>query len=70
MANFVEQFSEDESGAVTVEFIVLAAGIVGLAIAAFSVVETESQTLANNTGATIQAWDTTGAAGAAGVAGQ
>ena len=48
MANFVEQFSEDESGAVTVEFIVLAAGIVGLAIAAFSVVETESQTLANN----------------------
>lgn len=70
MIKFFKNFRKDEDGAVTVDWVVLTAAIVGLAVAAYSTIETNTQTLANNIGATINAHDTTAAAGAAGVAGQ
>ena len=70
MTNFIQRFFKDDDGAIAVEWVVLTAGIVGLAVAAYSTVESNSQQLANNVGATIQAWDTTAAAGGAGVAGE
>ena len=59
MAKFFEQFFRSESGAVTVEWVVLTAGIVGLAISAGPIVETETNQLAADVGATVQAWDVT-----------
>lgn len=68
--NFIKNFRKDENGAVTVDWVVLTAAIVGLAVAAYSTIETETQTLANNVSATITAHDTAAVAGATGVAGQ
>lgn len=70
MMNFIKNFRKDENGAVTVDWVVLTAAVVGLAVAAYSTIEAETQTLANNVSATITNHDTTAAAGAAGVAGQ
>ncbi|SHG56355.1 hypothetical protein [Cognatishimia maritima] len=70
MIKFIKNFRKDENGAVTVDWVVLTAAVVGLAVAAYSTIETETATLANNIGATIAVADTTGAAGATGVAGE
>lgn len=70
MQKLITQFLKREDGAVTVDWVVLTAGVVGLAVGAFLVIETETQTLSNNIAATVTDVDTTGAAGAAGVAGQ
>lgn len=40
MINFIKNFSKDESGAVTVDWVVLTAAVVGLAVAAYSSIET------------------------------
>ncbi|MCH2095924.1 MAG: hypothetical protein MK160_12525 [Rhodobacteraceae bacterium] len=45
MTKFINNFRKDESGAVTVDWVVLTAAVVGLAIAAYSTIETSSSTL-------------------------
>ncbi len=70
MQNLLIKFAKRDDGAVTVDWVVLTAGVVGLAVGAFLVIETETQTLSNNISATVNAVDTTGAAGATGVAGE
>ena len=48
-------FAKDESGAVTIDWVVLAAAIVGLGIAVFSVITNSTETIAGNIDATLQA---------------
>jgi Flp pilus assembly pilin Flp len=45
MINFIKTFRNDEDGAVTVDWVVLTAAVVGLAVAAYSTIETNSTTL-------------------------
>ena len=49
MINFFKNFSKDESGAVTVDWVVLTAAVVGLAIAAYSSIETGAENLTEAT---------------------
>lgn len=65
MAKFLEHFLRDDSGAITVEWVVLTAGVVGLVISAGTMVETETVQLAADVGATIQDWDVTTPTGVA-----
>ena len=52
MSNFFKRFAQDESGAVTVDYVVLTAAIVGLSIAvAGAVYPTIKQLAANTNGA-------------------
>ena len=45
MMNFIKNFRKDEDGAVTVDWVVLTAAIVGLAVAAFTSIETSATNL-------------------------
>ncbi|AUC54573.1 MULTISPECIES: Flp family type IVb pilin [Roseobacteraceae] len=47
MINFIKNFRNDESGAVTVDWVVLTAAVVGLAIAAYTQIETNANALIN-----------------------
>ncbi len=49
MMNFIKNFRNDEDGAVTVDWVVLTAAVVGLAVAAYSSIETGASDLTNNT---------------------
>ncbi|MEO9465688.1 Flp family type IVb pilin [Sulfitobacter pontiacus] len=49
MMNFIKNFKNDESGAVTVDWVVLTAAVVGLAVAAYSSIETGAENLTANT---------------------
>jgi Flp pilus assembly pilin Flp len=49
MINFFKNFSKDESGAVTVDWVVLTAAVVGLAVAAYSSIETGATGLTAST---------------------
>ncbi|MDX5402363.1 MAG: hypothetical protein LPK02_09295 [Rhodobacterales bacterium] len=49
MVKFFKNFSKDESGAVTVDWVVLTAAVVGLAIAAYSSIETGASNLTSST---------------------
>ncbi|WP_435988116.1 hypothetical protein [Sulfitobacter sp. SH22] len=49
MMNFIKNFNKDESGAVTVDWVVLTAAVVGLAVAAYSSIETGASNLTSNT---------------------
>lgn len=53
MVKFFKNFSKDESGAVTVDWVVLTAAVVGLAIAAYSSIKTNTQTLSGNVATAI-----------------
>ena len=46
MMNFIKNFRKDEDGAVTVDWVVLTAAVVGLAVAAYSAIESNTLTLA------------------------
>ena len=48
MINFIKNFRKDEDGAVTVDWVVLTAAIVGLGIAAVSTVSTGISTAATS----------------------
>ncbi len=48
MMNLIKNFRRDEDGAVTVDWVVLTAAIVGLGIAILTTVQTGTQTLADN----------------------
>jgi len=45
MIKFIKNFRNDESGAVTVDWVVLTAAVVGLAIAAYGTMETNTTAL-------------------------
>jgi len=45
MIKFIKNFRKDEDGAVTIDCVVLTAAIVGLAIVAFSAVDTSTRSL-------------------------
>lgn len=49
MVKFFKNFSKDESGAVTVDWVVLTAAVVGLAVAAYGSIRTGATTLTSNT---------------------
>jgi Flp pilus assembly pilin Flp len=49
MMKFIKNFRHDEDGAVTVDWVVLTAAVVGLAVAAYSSIETGSKSLTANT---------------------
>ena len=53
MLNFIKNFRADEDGAVTVDWVVLTAAVVGLAVAAYTTIETNSQTLIDNAAARV-----------------
>ncbi len=55
MMNFLKTFRNDEDGAVTVDWVVLTAAVVGLAIAAYSTIETNATTLITAAGGAVAA---------------
>jgi len=71
MMKFIKNFRKDEDGAVTVDWVVLTAAVVGLGVAAYAAIEGETTQLAADIGATIEgenvattsSADLTGAAG-------
>lgn len=54
MIKFLKNFRKDEDGAVTVDWVVLTAGIIGLGIAVFSVLETQTREIAGEAAANLQ----------------
>lgn len=53
MIKFIKNFRKDENGAVTVDWVVLTAAVVGLAVAAYSSIQTETATLAGDIATTV-----------------
>ncbi len=49
MMNFIKNFRNDECGAVTVDWVVLTAAVVGLAVAAYSSIKTGATQLTGET---------------------
>jgi Flp pilus assembly pilin Flp len=49
MMNFIKNFRKDEDGAVTVDWVVLTAAVVGLAVAAYSSIESGASNLTSAT---------------------
>ena len=50
MLNMIKNFAADESGAVTVDWVVLTAAIVGLGLAVMSVISNSTETLTGKIG--------------------
>lgn len=57
MTKFLNKFRKDENGAVTVDWVVLTAAVVGLAVAAYTSIETGATELTADTDAFLQARD-------------
>ena len=57
MMNFIKNFRKDENGAVTVDWVVLTAAVVGLAIAAYTAIETSSTGLIDAAGVAVTGQD-------------
>ncbi|MDU8910357.1 hypothetical protein [Aestuariicoccus sp. MJ-SS9] len=55
MFKFINTFRKDEDGAVTVDWVVLTAAVVGMAIAAYSTIETNANTLITAAGGAVAA---------------
>tara|TARA_R100001369_G_scaffold28740_2_gene51599 strand:- start:487 stop:693 length:207 start_codon:yes stop_codon:yes gene_type:complete len=55
MMKFVKNFRNDEDGAVTVDWVVLTAAVVGLAIAAYSSIEGGASRMTESTGTFLDA---------------
>ena len=53
MLNFIKTFRADEDGAVTVDWVVLTAAVVGMAIAAYSTIESNASTLIGAAGTAV-----------------
>ncbi|MGH1466300.1 MAG: Flp family type IVb pilin [Cognatishimia sp.] len=69
MMKFIKNFRKDENGAVTVDWVVLTAAVVGLGVAAYSAIDQQTQNLTADIAATIGNEDVTGATAAAGTVG-
>ncbi|MEZ5676032.1 hypothetical protein SAMN06265173_1533 [Thalassovita litoralis] len=59
MIKFIKNFRKDEAGAVTVDWVVLTAAVVGLGVAAFTAVETSTSGLTTEMTTAIGAADAT-----------
>ena len=57
MIKFIKNFSKDEDGAVTVDWVVLTAAVVALAGAAYTAIDTGATNLTEDTGNFIEAKD-------------
>ena len=57
MIKFIKNFRKDEGGAVTVDWVVLTAAVVGLAVAAYSSIRTGATELTKDTDKFLQAQD-------------
>ena len=55
MMKFVKNFRNDEDGAVTVDWVVLTAAVVGLAIAAYTAIESNTTGLITAAGGAVTA---------------
>ncbi len=55
MTTFIKNFAKSEDGAVTVDWVVLTAAVVGLAIAAVAAVRGSVNTLADNIASAVSA---------------
>ncbi|MEP0962598.1 MAG: hypothetical protein ABJQ70_15405 [Roseobacter sp.] len=64
MMKFIKNFRNDEDGAVTVDWVVLTAAVVGLAVAAYSSIQAGATNLTTSTSAFLSAQDPQAAAGA------
>ena len=53
MTNFIKSFAADESGAVTVDWVVLTAALVGLGLAVMAVVSGGVENLSNDIGQSL-----------------
>ena len=53
MTNFIKNFAQDENGAVTVDWVVLTAAVVGLAVAAYGSIQTGASGLTAATNTTM-----------------
>ncbi|ETW13904.1 hypothetical protein ATO8_03401 [Roseivivax marinus] len=60
MFKFINTFRKDEDGAVTVDWVVLTAAVVGLAIAAYGTISGNALNLINSAGDEVAAQDTFG----------
>ncbi|MRU16159.1 hypothetical protein FDP25_12025 [Roseovarius sp. A21] len=60
MIKFFKNFRKDEDGAVTVDWVVLTAAVVALGIGALSLIQTSTDTLATDIGASIDGGATSG----------
>ena len=60
MMKFIENFRNDEDGAVTVDWVVLTAAVVGLAVAAYSTISTGANDLTTDTSAYLTNQDISG----------
>ena len=59
MIKFIKNFRKDEDGAVTVDWVVLTAAVVGLAIAAYGAIQTNTDSVLTATGEAVigaEAW--------------
>ncbi len=57
MMKFIKNFKKDEDGAVTVDWVVLTAAVVGLAVAAYTSIETSTTDLTGRTSAFMDTQD-------------
>ena len=53
MTNFIKNFANDENGAVTVDWVVLTAAVVGLAVAAYGSIQSGASSLTAATDTTL-----------------
>ena len=53
MLNFIKNFRNDENGAVTVDWVVLTAAVVGLAVGAYTALDNNIEALANGAATTM-----------------
>ena len=53
MTNFIKAFARDENGAVTVDWVVLTAAVVGLAVAAYGSIQSGASNLTAATDTTL-----------------
>lgn len=63
MMKFINTFCKDEDGAVTVDWVVLTAAVVGLAVAAYTSIETGASDLTSRTSTFLATQDPALAAG-------
>ena len=57
MMNFIKNFRNDEDGAVTVDWVVLTAAVVGLAVAAYSTISGGANGLTTDTATYLNSQD-------------
>lgn len=53
MFEFINRFRADEDGAVTVDWVVLTAAVVGLAVVSYGAIADSNETVVNATAATV-----------------